>query len=440
MSSDYVLEHLDPLSISVGERFRKDYGDVEELASSIAGPEGLLNPLCVKDNGDSSYTLAAGGRRYQAITSILKWETVPCRVFPPDTDEFTIRTIELVENIQRKDMTWDEEAKLTAECHRLHVEKYGEKISRSADAEGHSIRDTAKILKKSHTQVAADIQLADAIEHVPELKNCRNKNEAVKTYKKVEEAILEEELAKRARKRVEESGNDERKLLSDAYIVGDFFKAAASIPNETFDIIEIDPPYGVDYKRRRKDGAVSIISDTGAYNEIPADEYREFLDRTMQEAYRVAKADAWVIVWHAQDPWAEEVYQSITAAGFTCSRRPAVWAKPSGICPAPSKQLASTFEVFYYGRKGDPGIIKEGRSAVYDYGVGGNKRHPTERPIELMQDVLGTFGRANSTVLVPFAGSGNTLIAAHKKQMACVGYDLSQEYKNSYDVALEDHV
>ena len=34
--------------------------------------------------------------------------------------------------------------------------------------------------------------------------------------------------------------------------------------------------------------------------------------------------------------------------------------------------------------------------------------------------------------MVPFLGSGNTLLAASNLGNTCFGYDLSEEYKNSY--------
>jgi DNA modification methylase len=61
-----------------------------------------------------------------------------------------------------------------------------------------------------------------------------------------------------------------------------------------------------------------------------------------------------------------------------------------------------------------------------------NKVHPTERPIELMQDILQTFGHMGANVLVPFLGSGNTLLAAANLNMKAFGFDLSPEYKSEY--------
>ena len=66
------------------------------------------------------------------------------------------------------------------------------------------------------------------------------------------------------------------------------------------------------------------------------------------------------------------------------------------------------------------------------------KYHPTQRPIELMEEVLATFTRPDQTVYVPFLGSGTTLIAAERVQCKGFGNDLTQEYKDGYVVNLKE--
>lgn len=60
--------------IHVGERCRKDMGDIEALAASIA-EVGLLQPIVVTSDG----RLVAGARRLEAV-KLLGWEEVPVHV------------------------------------------------------------------------------------------------------------------------------------------------------------------------------------------------------------------------------------------------------------------------------------------------------------------------------------------------------------------------
>jgi len=60
--------------IRIGERHRKDMGDIEELARSI-DEIGLLQPIVVEPDG----TLIAGERRIRACL-MLGWEEIPAKI------------------------------------------------------------------------------------------------------------------------------------------------------------------------------------------------------------------------------------------------------------------------------------------------------------------------------------------------------------------------
>ena len=84
--------------IKVGERHRKDMGDIAGLAANIAAV-GLLHPIVVQPDG----TLIAGERRLQAA-QLLGWKTIPVTVI--DLDD--IVRGEFAENTHRKDFTLSE--------------------------------------------------------------------------------------------------------------------------------------------------------------------------------------------------------------------------------------------------------------------------------------------------------------------------------------------
>ena len=79
--------------IRVGRRHRRDLGDIDSLAKSIADI-GLLHPIVLRSDG----RLIAGERRLQACKS-LGWKQVPVRVVNIDQ----IVRGEFAENAYRKD-------------------------------------------------------------------------------------------------------------------------------------------------------------------------------------------------------------------------------------------------------------------------------------------------------------------------------------------------
>lgn len=87
------------------EQPRVDIGDLTELSSSIE-QNGVLEPLLVKPNGDGSWMIIAGERRWRAA-NLVGLSEVPC--IELDIDEKSIAEIALIENLQRKDLTvWEE--------------------------------------------------------------------------------------------------------------------------------------------------------------------------------------------------------------------------------------------------------------------------------------------------------------------------------------------
>lgn len=104
--------------IVVGERFRKDYGDLSDLMESLQ-EVGLIQPVVVTVVS-GEVRLVAGGRRCAAAQK-LGWTEIPVVLAPEEAQkEIVLRMMELEENVRRKDMNWKERCALVAELHRLH--------------------------------------------------------------------------------------------------------------------------------------------------------------------------------------------------------------------------------------------------------------------------------------------------------------------------------
>lgn len=93
--------------INPGTRIREDYGDLAELMASIL-KFGLIQPIVITQDR----LLVAGGRRYYAHAALLQHGHSHCNeidvVYKETLDEAHLREMELEENFQRKDMTWQE--------------------------------------------------------------------------------------------------------------------------------------------------------------------------------------------------------------------------------------------------------------------------------------------------------------------------------------------
>lgn len=122
---------------------RTDFNEEEldELAASIR-EHGVIQPLIVSPNGDGTYVLIAGERRWQAAQRA-GLRTVP--VLPRQANNQELLELALIENVQRADLNPMEEA----EAYRQLVEDFGlshERIARSVGKSRVAVTNTLRLL------------------------------------------------------------------------------------------------------------------------------------------------------------------------------------------------------------------------------------------------------------------------------------------------------
>jgi ParB/RepB/Spo0J family partition protein len=425
------LAEINLTDILVGERFREDYGDrdFEELKGDIK-ERGLIHPIAVQsDDGNPPYRLCAGGRRFLAHVKLGR-EKIACRVYDRPLTDLEIRAIELAENIHRRDLSHIEQSRLTREIDRLFTQVHGKKFSTSKDAPGWSQARTAEVIHMTPARVSQHIKIAQAAEDFPELEldKCKNEDEARKKFSKFESTLSRKAFAERAQK---EMGKDCKNFV-DRFIVMDFFEGIKKVPEKSIQLLEIDPPYAIDLTKVKRNHEANY--EFNSYNEVAASEYLTFMENVLLEAWRVMAENSWLLLWFGPEPWLEPLYQLLTKTGFKTRRLTAKWIKPNGQTNSPNLYLANCDEQFFYARKGSPILAKPGRSNCFHYAPvpGQFKIHPTERPLDMMREILSTFVFEGSRVAIPFLGSGVTIKACEYEHMYPIGWDLSQTNKDSF--------
>lgn len=474
-SNSYEVIQLPPDQIVVEGRYREDYGEIEQLAEDIKN-RGLIQPITVNQDGK----LLAGGRRYQACIEAGLGE-IPAiiRESSGHVDELEI---ELVENSHRKDLTWWEDAQLVAEIYKLTERQDEETGKKSKKKDKGSLRRAGSIAGKSYNQVARDLKLAHSVQAMPDLKKCKSKREAMNVVdralhshevsRNVDEAAARFSEENGDTSAVVRNGSDEgaehddeegetaedlaAKLFQRAnsnYKIGDAlagmeqlaetFKSQGFSP---FGLIEIDPPYGIDLHAKKGGQEAAKEDYMKDYNEIPREEYPSFLEKTAKAAYECCNDSGFVVLWFGWE-WFYEAYNALVNAGFHVDYTPGVWVKAkeggeaTGQTNKPDMYLARTHEPFFIGRKETAKLHKQGRpnSFIFKGLPHSQKYHPTQRPTELMQEIIKTFCWPGLSVLSPFLGSGATLLACYKLGYPGMGFDLSEENKRQFlNMVLED--
>jgi ParB family chromosome partitioning protein len=417
------------------DRQRKQYENITELADSIK-EKGLLQPVGVEDETNR---LVYGGRRYKAH-GLIGAKLISCRIVPKGLDPIELEEIELEENIQRKDLTWQEKIDATKRIDDLKKSIHGDQAETGSRTDW-STRKTAELLGKSSGGVNDDITLAEACELFPDLRNCSTKDEARKKFKGLIEAAAVKHLVKEAK---ESETSSAFKFAESHYMIGDAFEGLQKLGQTTASLAIVDPPYGIGLEKQKKvDVTHSNKENLEQYNEVASKDYPRFVAGIAEELYKALGEHAWVLWWFGQE-WYKETLIALRKGGFAVDKIPATWGKSgaSGQTNQPELYLGRSTETFFVARKGSPAMAKRGQSNLFlCKPVSSNQKiHPTEKPILLVQDLLDIFAFPGAIIIVPFLGSGVDLRAAYSRQCTGFGWDLSEEYKEKFLYRVQEDI
>jgi site-specific DNA-methyltransferase (adenine-specific) len=85
-------------------------------------------------------------------------------------------------------------------------------------------------------------------------------------------------------------------------------------------------------------------------------------------------------------------------------------------------------ELVIYAEKGDTEFARHDIGNVLRCGRAGVENHPTEKPTDLLQTMIGATTPAGGVVLDPFAGSGSTLVAAKNIGRRAIGIEIDERH------------
>lgn len=415
-------------SITIPEsRHRRVFDNIDKLAESIKSI-GLIHPIVIERQGDI-LTLVAGERRLKAY-KLLELPTIPVD-FRDELDEWTRCAIELEENLQREQLTYSEEVEAKLRLHELYQAKHGKPIRGSRYMEtggigGHMIADTAELLDESVGKTTQDLQLAKAIRINPALGNYKTKSSAFKAMQTVEDIDLRRKIAAILS---EDTSIVDIATNPNVIICGDSREVLKAYPDSSFDFCITDPPYGVEYQ-----------SNADAIREWGEDIFDDNWDLSLneevfQEVFRVLREGAHCYVFYASIRH-QDTLELLRRVGFWVRPLPLVWIKAPGQNPSPYTRYTSAYEPIFFCAKGSPRrFVKYGLSDVFEFYNSSIRKHPNEKPVELIKTLLSVCSVEGELGLDPFFGCGNFGVACKQTQRRSVGIELEQRW---FSVAFEN--
>ncbi len=405
--------------IKWGERARSDYGDVESLSRSI-DKYGLLHPIVI--DGDSD-TLVAGGRRLTAMI-LLGWTDIPV-LFLKDLTQLEKNEVELEENIQRKDLTWQETVKLKEKLHNLKVEIYGAEWT---------VEDTAKSLGESKSNTHKDLLLAKALTKYPELEKESDKRIARTNARRKNEIETRRVINAGYAVASDEGGEGTTEGLHH----GDCRQFLQDVESSSIDLILCDPPFGIEFDDKDRNKAYSTTYGTfqDSVNAVML-----LIGDIMEDLYRVLKPGGHMYFFYGTQHYAmveQKIqnkffsYNKESGAKYHYSKIPLIWVKSSQQNASPYTRFSCNYESFFWCWK--PGAplheLTKPHNCTFHHEPNkkGDRHHPAQKPIELYQELIALSSHEGELVLDPFMGSGISLKAAVQMKRRIIGIEQHDEW------------
>ncbi len=409
------------------DRIRREFDEdgLKELADSI-GRLGLLQPIVLRED---MKTLICGERRLRAhhILGLKEIEYVTAR----DLSNEQFLEAELEENVIRRDLSWQDQARAQSRLHNFRVEQHGEGGQGKDD--GWNITRTAKEIAghdptSGDRQEVSDSLLLDEFLDDPIVAAAPSKKEAIKIIADLERAKL----------RKEKADNWDPSKAEHQVVFGDCYKEGVLLGDEfghlevqtSFDCIITDPPYGRAMHKHS-------FAKTHQYDDS-REVFLKFLEDFPSLAYQdLTKPQAHAYMFHDIRDF-ERAYIAWEVGGWKVWPWPLVWDKGNvGTYGSPDQGPRHVYDAILFANKGDRPCIMMQRDVI-NITQDTTLPHPAGKPIELYAELLKRSTEPGDYVLDPMCGGGTIFPAASRLKLHATGIEVDEKYYHmSVEMAME---
>jgi DNA modification methylase len=243
-----------------------------------------------------------------------------------------------------------------------------------------------------------------------------------------------------------------------------------ALPDRSFDVAIADPPYNLGQGGRwHWDGTSELPGFGGAWEKV-----RASWDSLPLGGY-VAFTFAWLaevkrLVRPTGSLWIHGTYHNLGIVNFACQAlgveilNEVVWYKRNSFPNLSGRRLTASHETILWAHTGTkreyyfdyaasremecPGdqLKARGKQMRTVWDIPNNKskgelehgKHPTQKPLRLLERMLKLSAKPGQVCLVPFAGSGSECVAARRAGLRFVGFETDKGYAKLARARLRD--
>jgi DNA modification methylase len=241
----------------------------------------------------------------------------------------------------------------------------------------------------------------------------------------------------------------------------DCIKGMSKLPDNSVDLIIADPPYNLSKGGEWQwDNSVVLSGMGGNWNKVMVDwdnmtfeEYIQFTHQWLNQARRILKPTG--------SMWIFGTYHNIGIINVVCQSlgieiiNEVIWYKRNAFPNLSGRRLTASHETILWCNKGgkkreyyfdyeyskngnfriDP-LKSEGKQMRTVWDISNNKdkselthgKHPTQKPVRILQRMIRLSSREDNVMLTPFAGSGSECVAAKSIRRKYIGFEVNTDY------------
>ncbi len=233
---------------------------------------------------------------------------------------------------------------------------------------------------------------------------------------------------------------------------GDCFEVLEKLPAESFDMIFADPPYMLSNNGRTCFNGKLVSINKGKWDKSNgiAEDF-EFHKKWLEACQRLLKPNGTI--------WVSGTYHNIFSCGYAMMLlgyhilNDVAWFKPNATPNLSCKYFTASHEHLVWARKDkkakhyfDYKAMKDGdfpkdfikkphtqmrtvwAISTTPASEKQHGRHPTQKPVSLLERIITASTKENDVILDPFMGSGTTGVVAVQLNRKFVGIDVDKQF------------
>lgn len=297
-------------------------------------------------------------------------------------------------------------------------------MPKSAKSNKEPVSTRKEIAKKADTSSGTVSQVEFIQEKAPEEVKAKLRTGEVSINAAYKEIKKEEKKAEYKEKVLQERVETK---VSDNIKNGDSLKILETLEDNCIDVVLTDPPYGISYVSNRSifDGA---ITKRGLLNDGEEEAFK-LLDKTCEILQRKTANNAHLYFFCSWSVFSN--FEKIISKYFTI-KTPIVWDKGNKGSGDLDNDWGNQTEIILYCVKGKKLVNTRRGNLISVARLHTSKMvHPTQKPIELLKEILKVSVTDGDFIVDPFMGSGSTIKAANELKYKSLGIELDNEMFNT---------